>query len=105
MVDERPRATDEEMAAWEANAHKLLHEKAPKQYGPQMAILILLAEVRASRELLAKLEKAVGGFRWLGNNLHNVRDSPAEFKKLYKAALVDADACLPELARLLGRQG
>jgi hypothetical protein len=46
-------------------------------------------------ELLAlaapDLLRAVNGFRWLGNNLHNILESPVEFRHFYEAALRDAE--------------
>lgn len=35
------------------------------------------------------LKKAIGGFLWLGNNLHNIKADPERFKTLYEAALAD----------------
>jgi hypothetical protein len=38
------------------------------------------------------LLRALDSFRWLGNNLHNITESPKWFRAYYEAALEDAEA-------------
>jgi hypothetical protein len=40
------------------------------------------------------MRKALDSFRWLGNNLHNITDSPVVFREFYVAALEDANAAI-----------
>jgi hypothetical protein len=46
--------------------------------------------VAAAPDLLT----AVNGFRWLGNNLHNIKAAPDSFRGLFEAALEDAIAAV-----------
>ena len=52
--------------------------------------LRLQSAVNGRDELIA----ALNGFIWLGNNLHNITDAPAQFRSYYEAALADARAAL-----------
>lgn len=45
------------------------------------------------------IKKALNGFKWLGNNLHNVHNSPILFISYYKAALKDLEEALKELEK------
>jgi hypothetical protein len=36
------------------------------------------------------LLRAIGGFLWLGNNLHNIKHDPDRFRQIYEAAMADA---------------
>jgi hypothetical protein len=44
-----------------------------------------------------KLLLAVNSFRWLGNNLHNIREDPERFREFYEAALADANEAVAEV--------
>jgi hypothetical protein len=61
---------------------------------PLMAFV--LREVTQRDERIVSLVKAVSGFVWLGNNLHNIEADPVMFRQLYEAALVDARQALAE---------
>lgn len=41
---------------------------------------------------------ALNGFKWLGNNLHNIRSLPDQFESFYKAALDDAEKAIAALS-------
>lgn len=41
-----------------------------------------------------ELVKALNGFKWLGNNLHNIKEDPARFEKFFVSALNDAEKAL-----------
>lgn len=57
-----------------------------EQFTPQVAL-----ELLAERE---KLRAALGGFVWIGNNLHNIKSDPERFRSFYEAALEDAREAL-----------
>jgi hypothetical protein len=43
---------------------------------------------------------AIGGFLWLGNNLHNIKASPDEFRQMYESAVEDAQPVYDRLGTL-----
>lgn len=45
----------------------------------------------AVSEEVGRLRRAIDGFRWLGNNLHNIKEAPDGFREMYEAALKDAE--------------
>lgn len=50
--------------------------------------------IRQLEEAEARLraaEEVINGFRWLGNNLHNIKADPERFEDLYRAALDDVE--------------
>jgi hypothetical protein len=38
-----------------------------------------------------QLQKAIGSFRWLENNAHNIKLDPLRFERFFRAALEDLD--------------
>jgi hypothetical protein len=49
-----------------------------------------VSDLNERRALIANLQRAIGSFLWLGNNLHNIKASPDKFREFYEAALEDA---------------
>lgn len=51
-------------------------------------------EAVAIANRLAESQAALRGFKWLGNNLHNITADPDQFKRFYESALADAENAL-----------
>lgn len=45
------------------------------------------------------LLRALGGFLWLGNNLHNIRGDPEPFRHFYEACLGDAKDAIARIEK------
>jgi hypothetical protein len=53
------------------------------------------------RDALADAQDAIGGFFWLGNNLHNA--GTETFRELYVTAMADAKDAYNKAVDMLGR--
>lgn len=62
-----------------------------------------LRKLAADREVAEDVAKAIGGFLWLANNLHNV-DSP-QFVGMFRAAAEDARPIYEKYAAILAEKG
>lgn len=50
--------------------------------------------------LRQRVLEALGGFIWIGNNLHNIKADPDNFREFYEAALTDARPVYDALAAI-----
>lgn len=74
--------TEEQLSKWYEEAIPV--PDGEEAVSARQVIGELIVEVRCLRQ-------AVNGFRWLGNNLHNIKDDPDTFRALFEAALQDAE--------------
>jgi hypothetical protein len=54
----------------------------------------------SDKTAIAQAIEAIGSYLWLGNNLHNIKAAPDQFREMYEAANQDGRAAYDRLVAI-----